>query len=728
MKNLICSTALCALIGGIGATGALAATNVDILLRSPQPGATAAALRSLSRTGGAFQTGAAEQVEMVFASGATMVAGPGASGTVSNPSGRPNLALSQGVYRLRGGLSVQVSGCSIRLDGAHASVVVRGGAEIILRAGGRVTVTEGGRSTVIDRPGYGVRTACSGRGAGPVRRASADAIARANAIGGSASQYAAINVTRGGGNRDGGNGGGGGAGQRSEPVSATNSIPVFDGGGDGVGDSFILAALLAAPNVDENNSAQGGQGGNGGTTANQGQPSTGGNDPTGSGSTNNGNNGNTNNGGTTSGNGGNTNTGANGNGNGGNTNTGNNGNGNTGNTNTGNNGNTSNPGNAGVNPGGLTLLTPPVQSQPSTIQVSHQPLPTTAMLPSDQVGSIVGTGPSSSISATFTGASPVKFVINGVELRFFKFEAPPFTINGIIYHMSVVYQGVRYVVNDAGQLFAVQPAGTVVQLQPDNIGNIQASQGYTAGIALESNGAGTTFKEMKISDFAINIGSNSIAASFTLDNTALSFSGAVDANDPNAFLLDGTGAASGATIASAGVFNVAAINQSNGPVVNVPQYSHLDWGVIIGSVNVGGSQVDLQPTGWVSGTPTSAQDLTKFAGVAAYKGHAFGNAVDANGVRSVVGTYNNTWDFGTRTGTASLDFDGRSFVGTTDMTQTGFTGSVSAPNGFQGNLNGQFYGFNSSVNQPEALGGTFDLIGTNTSPYAATGVVAAERQ
>lgn len=66
---------------------------------------------------------------------------------------------------------------------------------------------------------------------------------------------------------------------------------------------------------------------------------------------------------------------------------------------------------------------------------------------------------------------------------------------------------------------------------------------------------------------------------------------------------------------------------------------------------------------YVAGTVTPVAQLNQMTGSASYTGHLMGNV--QNGANSYVaaGSYSNQWNFGTRTGVATVNFDGASFGG-----------------------------------------------------------------
>ena len=91
------------------------------------------------------------------------------------------------------------------------------------------------------------------------------------------------------------------------------------------------------------------------------------------------------------------------------------------------------------------------------------------------------------------------------------------------------------------------------------------------------------------------------------------------------------------------------------------------------------------------------------------------------------GSYQNAWNFQTRTGAFNGSFDGRSYSGTTQA--TGGAGSTTFGGNFSGgsrsgSLNGAFFASPSDAAKYQA--GTFS-IGNNGSGYRASGIFAGQR-
>jgi hypothetical protein len=126
---------------------------------------------------------------------------------------------------------------------------------------------------------------------------------------------------------------------------------------------------------------------------------------------------------------------------------------------------------------------------------------------------------------------------------------------------------------------------------------------------------------------------------------------------------------------------------------------------------------------YVAGTP-SVQLPTM--GGATYNGFMAGYASHHGQINYATGTYQNAWDFRTRTGVFNGSFDGRGYSGTTQGTGTTFAGTFTSTGGHHrsGSLNGGF--FSSPTDAAAYQAGTFS-IGGNHSRYQATGIFAGQR-
>jgi hypothetical protein len=128
---------------------------------------------------------------------------------------------------------------------------------------------------------------------------------------------------------------------------------------------------------------------------------------------------------------------------------------------------------------------------------------------------------------------------------------------------------------------------------------------------------------------------------------------------------------------------------------------------------------------YVAGTPTTAVQLPQ-VGSAIYNGFMAGFASNNGNITAPPpGTYQNVWNFQSRTGTFNGSFDNRSYSGPTQATGSGlaFTGRFSGGGG-SGSLNGAFFASPSDAAAYQA--GTFS-IGNARSRYQAAGVFGAQR-
>ena len=190
-----------------------------------------------------------------------------------------------------------------------------------------------------------------------------------------------------------------------------------------------------------------------------------------------------------------------------------------------------------------------------------------------------------------------------------------------------------------------------------------------------------------------------------------------------------TGAGSGAVTAE-----IIAVTQAVTPNTQIDGVTpcvceFLTWGYWTADIKyISGprtGQTDRAHIGtWVAGDlPTPAQLPT--GGTAIYNGHAIGSVVNS-GIRYIAaGTFTQTWDFSSRTGTIGINnFDGVNYAGTTagSPTNVNFAGPITGTGGRAGNVSGSF--FKSPTDAAAYQAGTFSIIGTS---YKATGTFAGQR-
>jgi hypothetical protein len=166
------------------------------------------------------------------------------------------------------------------------------------------------------------------------------------------------------------------------------------------------------------------------------------------------------------------------------------------------------------------------------------------------------------------------------------------------------------------------------------------------------------------------------------------------------------------------------------PSSTFSSYESMQWGFWTGQVTfpnplVTGGRTDRYSLAtWVAGVLPALGDIPA-TGTATYNGHAIGT-VDNNGARyTASGTYTQTWNFGSDSGTATIaNFDGLGNVTATlsSANRREFTGSLSNGSGVTGDVKGSF--FRGTSDAVKNVGGNFNLSGTN---YKAGGIVVGQR-
>ena len=114
----------------------------------------------------------------------------------------------------------------------------------------------------------------------------------------------------------------------------------------------------------------------------------------------------------------------------------------------------------------------------------------------------------------------------------------------------------------------------------------------------------------------------------------------------------------------------------------IPKSDDLKWGFFFGDLDTrspGALRSHVHLGTWVAGNVPDGSRLPT-SGTAQYSGGAIGNVVNAGALYSATGTYNSTWNFGSRAGQTALKFDG--------ATMTGFTQQQGSKAVFQGGLSG----------------------------------------
>ncbi|MBP7066324.1 FecR domain-containing protein [Ferrovibrio sp.] len=323
--------------------------------------------------------------------------------------------------------------------------------------------------------------------------------------------------------------------------------------------------------------------------------------------------------------------------------------------------------------------------------------------------------------------------------------------------------------------FEVANKQTASALLTNTTRTTQTLNGYTAGL-MEVNPTGNTTVNSTDRVFAnqndsatdvviqTNATNNRVAASFALDdqqNAAgahayqLSFGSTTGTSaGSSAFVNDKIYAARDIPTSTSSTYNTSTTIDNRGIMVthSLAQVSsnalpsgvtlcscdYLQWGWWItdirhtsGATNNERDRVHLAT--WVAGVlPNMAEIPT--TGTASYNGHVAGN-VNNNGARYVAfGTYNQSWNFGTKTGTATItNFDNLGSI-TGSLSARSITDSVNQPTnnrdfsgalsgtGISGQLAGSF--FKGGTDAVKAAAGNFTLTGTN---YQAAGTFAAQK-
>jgi hypothetical protein len=154
---------------------------------------------------------------------------------------------------------------------------------------------------------------------------------------------------------------------------------------------------------------------------------------------------------------------------------------------------------------------------------------------------------------------------------------------------------------------------------------------------------------------------------------------------------------------------------------------YLQWGywqANIPPANNGGPTNTVQSSfinTWVAGTPTVNMPTS---GSASYNGAAIGSVNNNGASYMAAGSFNNTYNFGSNTGTVAINnFDGHNFSGTVSGASGLYAGAISGGGSNRtGTVLGQFYG-------PAAAetGGTFAVQATSGPSYIASGIFAGKR-
>jgi hypothetical protein len=163
------------------------------------------------------------------------------------------------------------------------------------------------------------------------------------------------------------------------------------------------------------------------------------------------------------------------------------------------------------------------------------------------------------------------------------------------------------------------------------------------------------------------------------------------------------------------------------PADAIPDYEYIQWGFFFGdTITTPTTREHVHMGTWVAGDETALADLPTM-GTASYTGHTIGNVYSGGENYSAIGTFSNSWDFGTRRGTAAMTFDGTAYTGETEIRDSSivFDGVING-GGREGALHGNFV---QGGGDPTAgVTGRFSIQNTSGNPdYRASGTFAGEK-
>lgn len=273
-------------------------------------------------------------------------------------------------------------------------------------------------------------------------------------------------------------------------------------------------------------------------------------------------------------------------------------------------------------------------------------------------------------------------------------------------------------VNSVDRVFANQnDAATDLVIQTNATNNRVA-----ASFALDDQQNGTGSNAYQLS-FGSTTGTSSGSSAFVNDKiyAARDVAGSSSSNYNTSTTIDNRG-----IMVTHSLAQVSSNALPSG--VTLCSCDYLQWGWWItdirhtsGATNNERDRVHLAT--WVAGVLPNELEIPT-TGTANYAGHVAGN-VNNNGARYVAfGTYNQSWNFGTKTGGATItSFDNISNISGTLSSSNGreFSGSISGGS-VSGNLAGSF--FKGGTDAVKAAAGNFTLTGTN---YQAAGTFAAQK-
>jgi trimeric autotransporter adhesin len=295
--------------------------------------------------------------------------------------------------------------------------------------------------------------------------------------------------------------------------------------------------------------------------------------------------------------------------------------------------------------------------------------------------------------------------------------------------------------NSATALLAIERVGAAESFQlgfgarPDSFTGAATSLASSTTLADIRNSSYTTFANdgarSSLVDAKTWVAREMInpGAGFASDGSPNSFSALVTSNLTNtpASVTDQTLSARQVLVPSTTIAsNVLSAAFPNSSIGN---FESMQWGFWASQVQfpdplvTGGRTDRYQLATWIAGVLPALGDIPT-TGTATYNGHVIGT-VNNNGARYTTGgSYSQTWNFASDSGTATIsNFDGLGNITATlsSANKREFTGSL-AGTGITGNLAGSF--FRGSTDPVKNVGGNFNISGTN---YQAGGIVAGQR-
>ena len=193
--------------------------------------------------------------------------------------------------------------------------------------------------------------------------------------------------------------------------------------------------------------------------------------------------------------------------------------------------------------------------------------------------------------------------------------------------------------------------------------------------------------------------------------------------------IEGTTASAASTVALASSAMVP-LDASQIPAgVTLCTCSFMRWGHWMADMTLAdGDVVRAHLAHWVAGELASTVDITSLTGTATFNGHAIGTINDS-GVRQFVADMSATYNFGTMSGTLSINnIEGQNFqfaMTPSDTQEHRFHGAMTVgPGAYTGDTRGAFY--NNGANKGHGIAGDFYLRDSGTLA-SMTGVYVGER-